>query len=400
MNTPPPAHPGVSLAAVETPALIVDLDAFERNLDAMAGWARSAGPEGDGVRLRPHAKTHKCAAVANAQIARGAVGVCCQKTAEAEILAAGGVGDILITNEVVGAKKLDRVAALARRIRLGVCVDDARNIGDLAAAAQTFGSTIDVYVEVDIGGARCGALPGAPSARLAETVARARGLNFMGLQAYHGSAQHYRTPDARRLAIGAAQTAARDTVSAIEAAGLACEVVGGAGTGTFSIEGRSGVWNELQPGSYVFLDVDYAKNEPEPANVAPRFEHALFVWTTVMSRRAGEWAVVDAGHKAAAVDSGPPQPFGRPGLRYDKPSDEHGMLYADEGVRLPSLGEKLALIPGHCDPTVNLHDWFVGVRGLGRQVGALSAKPDQAQDGAEGAYVEAVWPIAARGAGF
>lgn len=400
MPTRPPAQPGDSLAVVDTPALVIDLDAMERNMDAMARWAKTAGPNGAGVRLRPHAKTHKSPVVARMQMARGAVGVCCQKTAEAEILADGGVDDILITNQVVGAKKLERLAALARRVRLGVCVDDTRNVGELATAAQSYGATIDVLVEVDVGGARCGVQPGAPAARLAEAVARARGLSFKGIQAYYGGAQHFRTPDARRLAIEKATAAAEQSIKAIETAGLACDTVGGAGTGTFANEASTGIWNELQPGSYVFMDVDYAKNEPDESNAVPRFEHSFFVWTTVMSRRAGEWAVVDAGHKAAAVDSGPPQPFARPGLRYDKPSDDHGMLFAEEGVRLPSLGEKLALTPGHCDPTANLHDWYVGVRGLGRQVGALSMRPDHPQEGAEGAFVEAVWPVAARGAGF
>lgn len=400
MATRPPAAPGDSLAAVDTPARVIDLDAMERNMNAMARWAATAGPEGGAIGLRPHAKTHKSPVIARMQMERGAVGVCCQKTAEAEILADGGVDDVLITNQVVGVKKLERVAMLARRIRLGVCVDDARNLAELAAAAQSYGATVDVLVEVDVGGARCGAQPGAPAARLAEAAARARGLEFKGIQAYYGGAQHYRTPDARRLAIEKAAAATKETIDALDAAGLGCEIVGGGGTGTFPIEAASGLWNELQPGSYIFMDVDYAKNEPDPDQSVPRFEHAFFVWTTVMCRRAGEWAVVDAGHKAAAVDSGPPQPFARPGLRYDRPSDDHGVLIASEGVRLPSLGEKLALVPGHCDPTANLHDWFVGVRGLGRQVGALSMRPDHSQGGAESAYVEAVWPVAARGAGF
>lgn len=375
----PPARPGAPLSEVDTPALIVDLDAFDRNLDRMAEFAAAAG-----VRLRPHAKTHKSPVIALAQVARGAIGVCCQKTAEAEALAEGGIGDILISNQVVGTQKLERLAALARRVRIGVCVDDGRNVGDLASAAQTFGSQIEVLVEIDVGGERCGVAPGAAAARLAEMVERAPRLSFGGLQAYHGSAQHARTPDARREAIELAEAGVRESVAAIEAAGLSCRTIGGAGTGTFSIEANSGVWNELQPGSYIFMDADYALNRPPLETDAPSFEHALFVWTTVMSRRAGGWAVVDAGHKAAAVDSGPPTVWEKPGLRYEKPSDEHGRLIADDGARLPSLGEKLALVPGHCDPTVNLHDWYVGVRGLA----------------AGGAYVESVWPISARGAGF
>ena len=370
MSTPVPASIGMPLAAVDTPALILDLDAFERNLARMAEAVR-----GRPVRLRPHAKSHKCAEIALRQIAAGAVGVCCQKTSEAEALVAGGVGDVLIANEVVGAGKLERLAALARRAQIAVCADAAQNVLDLDAAAARAGVRLDVFVEINVGADRCGVAPGAPALALAQAIAGSPNLRFAGLQAYHGGAQHLRGVAERRRAIGRAVELVHTTRALLEARGIACAVVTGAGTGSFPLELASGAYDELQPGSYIFMDADYSRNEFDAA--WPRFEQSLFVWTAVMSRPTPERAVVDAGLKASSVDSGMPQPWQRPGVDYVKASDEHGVLAIAPGARALSLGEKLLLVPGHCDPTVNLYDWFVCVRG-----GA----------------VEALWPIGARGA--
>ena len=370
MTTPAPAAVGMPLAEVDTPALILDLDPFERNLARMADAVR-----GQPVRLRPHAKSHKCAEIALHQIAAGAVGVCCQKVSEAEALVAGGVGDVLIANEIVGAGKLERLAALARRARLAVCVDDAQNVLDLDAAAVRAGAQLDVLVEINVGADRCGVAPGAPALALAHGVAAGRNLRFAGLQAYHGGAQHLRSVAERRGAIGRAVAMVRATRELIEGSGIACATVTGAGTGSFPLELASGAYDELQPGSYVFMDADYRRNEYDAA--WPRFEQSLFVWTTVMSRPTAERAVVDAGLKASSVDSGMPQPWDLPGVEYLKASDEHGVLAIAAGANAPALGAKLLLVPGHCDPTVNLYDWFVCVR---RGV------------------VESLWPVSARGA--
>ena len=320
MIQPPPARPGDPLDAVETPALVVDLDAFEANLDAMAeAIART------GVAFRPHAKTHKSPWVAQAQIARGAVGVCVQKVAEAEVMVDGGIRDVLVTNQIWGARKLDRLAALARRATIGVCVDDARNAADLGRAAEAAGSTLDVLVEIDVGAGRCGVDPGAEAVALARRVAETSGLTFRGLQAYHGGAQHLRTPDERELAIGGAIAAARETRDAILATGLACPVVTGAGTGTWEIEAASGVYTELQAGSYCFMDADYARNLGVDGQPVSAFRHALFVLGTVMSARPGVRAVVDAGKKSFSLDSGMPVPHVA-GWQYSGASDEHGTL--------------------------------------------------------------------------
>jgi 3-hydroxy-D-aspartate aldolase len=364
-----PATVGMRLEEVDTPALVIDLEAFERNLQRLSGAVAGR------VRVRAHAKTHKCAEIARRQVAAGAVGVCCQKVAEAEAMVEGGIADVLVSNEVVGPAKLARLAALARRARIGVCVDDARNVADLAAACRVAGSKLDVYVEVDVGARRCGVAPGAPVVALAREVMAQEGLRFAGLQAYHGAAQHLRSAVERRAAIERAAAAVHETRAQLEAAGIACPLVTGAGSGSFAYEIESGAFDEIQPGSYVFMDADYGRNEWSAP--LPRFEHALFVLATVMSRPVPGRAVVDAGLKASSVDSGLPLVWQRPGLACVRVSDEHGVIEIEPGAPAPALGDKLLLVPGHCDPTVNLYDWYVCVRG-GR--------------------VEALWPIEARGA--
>jgi D-serine deaminase-like pyridoxal phosphate-dependent protein len=370
MSSLPSARLGIPLEEIDTPALIVDLDALEGNIARMA-QAMEKSP----ARLRPHAKSHKCAEIAKRQIAAGAVGVCAQKVSEAEALVAGGVADVLVTNEIVGAQKVARLARLAREAKVAVLADDARNVAELDAAARAGRTRVDVLVEIDVGAHRCGIEPGAPAAALAKRVADCKNLRFAGLHAYHGAAQHLRSASGRRDAIAAAAEHALLTKTMIEKSGIGCETVSGAGTGTFLLEGASRVFNEIQPGSYVFMDADYNRNEWE--RDWPRFEQSLFVLATVMSVPAADRAVVDAGLKASSVDSGMPQVYERPGVEYAKASDEHGVLRITNGVKAPALGEKLLLVPGHCDPTVNLYDWLVGLR-KGK--------------------VEALWPITARGA--
>jgi len=372
MTTRPPAEIGMTLEEVDTPALVVELDAFERNLRRLP--ERIAGRP---VRLRPHAKTHKCPMIALQQIALGAVGVCCQKVSEAEAMVQGGVRDVLISNEIVGAPKLRRMAALARSAKIATCVDDEGQIDQLDAAARAFDVTLAVLVEVNMGGDRCGVEPGAPALRLAEAIGRAKALRFAGLQAYHGSAQHLRSLAERRAAIAQAVERAGSTRALLAAHGIDCPVVTGAGTGTYELEAASGVYDELQCGSYVFMDADYGRNLDADGAPIRDFAHSLFVWTTVMSRPNDERAIVDAGLKALSVDSGMPTLPGFDEAEYARASDEHGKLVLKRTTNRLRVGDKIKLIPGHCDPTVNLYDWYVGVRN------------DR---------VEALWPIAARGA--
>src|SRR5882724_3489514 len=329
----PPASVGIPLEEIDTPALLVDLDALEGNIARMA-----KAVEGGAVRLRPHAKSHKCA-----EIARKA--------------------------------KVARLARLAHEAKVAVLADDAGNVAALDAAARSERVRLDVLVEVDVGAHRCGIEPGEPALALARSIAGCKNLRFAGLHAYHGAAQHVRSAAERRAAIAAAAEKARMTKTLIEKAGIACETITGAGTGTFLLEGGSRVFNEIQPGSYVFMDADYNRNAWEEG--WPRFEQSLFVLATVVSAPAPDRAVVDAGLKASSVDSGMPLVRDRPGVEYAKASDEHGVLKIAAGAKAPRLGEKLLLVPGHCDPTVNLYDWLVCVR-KGK--------------------VEALWPVTARGA--
>jgi D-serine deaminase-like pyridoxal phosphate-dependent protein len=370
----PAARVGDAVAAIDTPALVVDLDAMERNLERMAEFARTHR-----MRLRPHAKMHKSAAIAKLQMAAGAVGVCVQKTSEAEVLASLGVNDIYISNEVVDPAKLARVAALAQRVRLAIAVDSALGVQRLASALAQAGSSMDVFVEVDVGHGRCGVAAAAAGMLAQQVVAHGRsdgGMRFAGLQAYQGRAQHLRGPDERDAAIRHAVALVRAAQAAVTAAGIACPLVTGAGTGTFVHEAASGVYGELQVGSYLFMDRDYADNQPDDS--ALRFEQALFVKSQVMSRGHSH-AVVDAGHKSHAVDSGMPAVRGQ-ALDLLGCSDEHGILRARAGATLPALGDTVWLVPGHCDPTVNLHDHYIAVRG-----------------GLDEGRVEAVWAVDARG---
>ena len=363
------AHPGDPCSAIDTPALVLDLDAFERNLqrmmDALKGYP---------VRLRAHAKSHKCPEIARRQIAAGAVGVCCQKISEAAVFVDAGIDDVLLTNQLVGTTKLLHLADLARRARMGVLVDDPLQVLALADLARNQGVSIDVYVEVDVGGHRCGVAPGAATARLARMIADRAPLRFAGLQCYQGAAQHQRAPLERAQAIGQACDAARLSRSLIETDGLRVERITGAGTGTFLLERDSGVFNEIQAGSYIFMDRDYGDNQLGARDV--RFEHALFVRSAVLSRTLPTRAILDAGLKASSIDSGMPTVWQRPELKYVKASDEHGVLEIPAESPL-ALGDTLMLVPGHCDPTVNLYDERVCIR----------------RD-----RVEAIWPIAARGA--
>jgi D-serine deaminase-like pyridoxal phosphate-dependent protein len=372
MTVRPPAEIGMSLDEVDTPALVVDLDAFERNLRRLA--ERIAGT---GVRLRPHAKTHKCAVIALKQMELGAVGVCCQKVSEAEALVYGGVKDVLVTNEIVGKPKLRRLIGLAGMARIATCADDPAQITALNEAAGEAGLTLPVHVEVNMGGNRCGVEPGEPALALARQVMDARHLSFAGLQAYHGSAQHLRAWEERQKAIADAVEKAGSTRDLLTKNGIECANITGAGTGTFEFEAGSGVYTELQCGSYIFMDADYGKNLDRDGHETRSFEPSLFVWATVMSRPAEDRAIVDAGLKALGMDSGPPNVWDEPAARFDRASDEHGRLVISGATNRLRLGDKIKLVPGHCDPTVNLYDWYVGVRG------------DR---------VEAIWPIVARGA--
>lgn len=355
---------------IDTPALVIDMDAMKRNLVRMAEFAKKHN-----IRWRPHAKLHKSATLAKMQVRAGAVGVCVQKTSEAEIMVAGGVTDVYISNEVIAPAKLARVATLAQKLaaqggRLAIAVDSTEGVIRLAQAmtearsATGVATVIDVFVEIDVGQGRCGVEPGAAAVTLVLEIRKHPALRFAGLQAYHGKAQHMRSAQERREAIAKAVEAVVLTRKLVEAQGITVDLVTGAGTGSLMLEAASGVYGELQAGSFMFMDADYAKNERDAAQ--PQFEHALFIKTQVISTHGGH-AVCDAGHKSHAIDSGLPLVHAfdtESELEYFNGGDEHGILRpAGESTRLPGLGRMLWLIPGHCDPTVNLHDVMIGVTG-------------------------------------
>jgi 3-hydroxy-D-aspartate aldolase len=363
-------------AEVQTPCLLLDLDALERNIRRMGDFARE-----NGIRLRPHGKMHRSVAVAALQMRIGvAVGICCQKVAEAEAFVRGGIPDVLISNQVRDPAKIDRLARLpGLGARIGVCVDDIANVAELSAAAVRHGARIDCLVEIDCGAGRCGVTTSVDVVAIAQAIAAAEGLIFAGLQAYQGAMQHLPDPAERAAKFAVVAAMVTDAMAALRAAGLDCPAVTGGGTGSYRLEAASGLFTELQCGSYAFMDADYGRiRNAEGRRIdEAEWENAFFVLTSVMSHAKPDMAVVDAGLKSLAVDSGLPGIFGRADVAYVKCSDEHGVVRDPGGVL--RINERLRLVPGHCDPTANLHDWYVGVRG---------------------GVVECLWPVTARGRGY
>lgn len=316
----PPAQVGDAECDIDTPALIVELDVFETNIRKMAALAASFG-----VALRPHFKMHKCPAVALRQIQHGAIGLCCQKVGEAEVMAAAGVRDILVSNEVVSASKLRRLCALAPGLDwLGVCADCVEGVDAIEAACAAAGVHLDVLVELDFerpegmdpaipfagGFQRCGA-KGPRLVEVAQRIAVSPHLGFGGLQAYYGKAQHIRDYEERRSAIESAAAQVRAALDALAAVGLSCARVSGAGTGTAGMEAATGLWTELQAGSYPFMDVDYgAIHDPGGATLheTDGYRSSLFVLTEVMSCPGPGRMVCDAGLKVRCAPPPPARP--------------------------------------------------------------------------------------------
>ena len=371
-----PALPGMREDEIQTPCLVLDLDALERNIRKMGDYAAAHG-----MRHRVHGKMHKSVDVYFLQEnLGGACGVCCQKVSEAEVFARAGVRDVLVSNQVRGAAKVDRLARLPKLgARTLCCVDDLANVAELSEAASKHGTQIECLVEIDCGAGRCGVTSSAAVVELAKAIEAAPGLKFAGIQAYQGAMQHLDLYADREAKLDAAVAMVRDAVAALAAEGLACDIVGGGGTGSYQFESASGVYNELQCGSYAFMDADYGRILDENGQRIDRgeWENALFILTSVMSHVKADKAVVDAGLKAQSVDSGLPVVFGRDDVKYVKCSDEHGVVEDPTGAL--KVGDRLKLVPGHCDPTCNVHDWYVGVRG---------------------GVVESVWPVSARGKAY
>ena len=355
---------GLRLEDLDTPSLCLDLPLMEGNIAKMAAFFA-----GRPAVLRPHTKTHKSPVLARKQIAAGAVGVTCAKLGEAEAMVEGGIDDILIANQIVGPRKIRRLANLAAYARITVAVDDGDNVAELSAAASAKGSQIGVLVEVDTGMGRCGVEPGEAALVLARQIVAAPGLRFDGVMGYEGHTVNIPDAQERKREAEAALRSLVGTKELIEAAGLEVPVVSGGGTGTYDIAGAYPGVTEVQAGSYITMDVQYRDV------VGIDFACALFVLAQVISTPRPGVAVIDGGLKTMTRDFGLPMVFEPQGWKLTGLSEEHGALVQEGGPPLKP-GDRVKIWPNHGCTTINLHDWYVALR-----------------DGA----VEGVWPVAGRG---
>jgi 3-hydroxy-D-aspartate aldolase len=362
-----------SKALLDTPALILDLDAFEHNLKAMHDVAAQRG-----IALRPHAKTHKCATIGRLQLEAGAIGLCCAKLGEAEAMAAAGLDGLLLTSPITGKGKVDRLMALHGQLAdLAVVVDDPDNVAELAAATAGFDRKLRLLIDVDVGTHRFGVASVEEGLALAADIGAASGLELLGVQGYAGHTQAIKSYAERRAASHAALAILGNVRDALVAAGHACPIVTGSGTGTGDFDHELGLMTDLQVGSYIFQDVIYDGIEQTPEG-AKRFRPALFVLARIVSRRHADFATIDAGSKSFSMDG--PMPVlldgPTPGSIYGRFGDEFGKLDLSGATRPVALGEVTTWMVPHCDPTLNLFDHYHCVRG------------DE---------LVAIWPIEARG---
>lgn len=370
-----PALMGDELDRVRTPALLVDLDTMKRNMRTMNGILRDF-PH---VHIRPHSKTHKCCEIAMLQAQEHKSGrICCQKVSEAEAMFEGGLFDILVTNQVVDSSKLRTLADLVLRgARVSICVDSPDQVRLLEDAMAERGVRLSVLVELNVGGERGGVDTAEELVELALQVQASQSLAFGGIQAYQGIAQHVRRHADRQAAVAEARRRLIRARSLAEERDLAVNTITGGGTGTFELEAGSGVYNEVQPGSYIFGDVDYSQNLAADGEPVSTWEQSLFVLATVIGtheRFGAHGSMLDVGLKSVSFDSGPPRVVGHPDVEFVNLGDEHSFV---KGLTLP-VGTRLKLVPGHCDPTVNLYPYLLAMRGD---------------------HVQEVWAVEARGPG-
>lgn len=346
---------------VAGPALLLDLDALNRNLAAFAELARLHG-----VSWRPHVKAHKCSTVGRLQVGRGAIGLSCATLREAEAMAAGGLPGILLTTTLAARAQFDRLARLLRRSRdVSLVVDDERAIEPLADVARREGVELGVLVDIDVGQGRTGLRDLDRAIALAGKVSTTQGLRYDGVQAYYGHLQQ-RMPMADRVAaVGQQHTRIADLLDRLRQAGLPPRIVTGSGSGTSLMDAKSGLFTELQPGSAFMMDAPYSVSLAAEDGSCP-FEVALFVQAIIISATEPGLAVVNAGSKALATDMGLPKIVGAQwdGWTYAFSGDEHGLLRAkDPRVNDLPWGTQIRLVTPHCDPTVNLYDRFHVIRG-------------------------------------
>ncbi len=356
---------GSTVDELDTPCLLIDVEPFDRNIQRMSEHCRTGG-----VAWRPHAKSHKNPTIAQRLLDAGAIGITCAKLGEAEVMAAGGINDLLIANELIGRRKLERLVALRRQADPIATVDHPVQVDALSEAASASGVSLRTIVEVDVGLNRCGQQPGAPAADLARRIDAASGLELVGIMGYEGHCLRIPDPDEKEREIRAAVQRLADTKNEFDRAGLPCPIISAAGTGTYQITARMDTVTEMQAGGGIFMDLTY-RNQ---MNVA-ELEYALTILTTVTSRPKPGVVIVDAGRKTMNMELHMPEVRGRSDMKFISLSAEHGQieLSGDAG---PAVGDRLEVIPGYGDFTTVLHDYFFAMRG---------------------GKLEAIWPLEARG---
>jgi D-serine deaminase-like pyridoxal phosphate-dependent protein len=359
-----------SRADLNTPVLVLDIDALDRNIAMMGGLTAARG-----IGLRPHGKTHKSVDIAKRQIAAGAVGICCAKIGEAEVLADGGITGILITSPVAAPRAIERLASLAKRAEgLMAVVDHPAVAARIDAALDT---SLDVIIDIDPGIARTGVASPEAAVAVAQAIAALPNLRYRGVQFYCGSQQHIESYAERRAAIEERTAYLQSVIAALANAGFAPEIVTGSGTGTHHIDLDLGVFTELQAGSYVFMDKQYLDCDLVGDGTVP-FETSLGVDARVVSANHSGLVTIDAGYKSLSTDGGvavvrrgaPETAF------FAFMGDEHAALVAPDIGEALAPGDPVTLTVPHCDPTVNLYDHYHVV---------------------EGETLVAIWPVSARG---
>lgn len=366
MNTNEPFI-GMHKTELDTPALLIDLDKMEANIETMANYFSTVNAD-----LRPHVKTHKTPIISHKQIAAGAIGVTCAKLGEAEAVIHAGIRDVLIANQVVGPHKIARLINLAKHSEIMVAVDNFENVQAISEAAAAKGATVRMLIEVNIGMDRCGVEPGEPALKLAEKIRQSPNLKFEGLMGYEGHTVAKPNQAERDAAAREAMQHLLDAKRYLEKRGVEISIMSGGGTGTFNITGSIPEMTEVQAGSYIFMDSTYGNVQ----GVGEQFDCSLSVLATVVSRPSPNRVIVDTGLKVLAKEFGIPQPVGVNGVEMTGLSEEHGKIQvSDENVSLKP-GDKLEILPSHCCTTVNLHDRYYGIRK---------------------GIVESVWDITARG---
>ena len=365
----------IALEELQTPALVIDLEAFERNLKKMQSCLA-----GQNIALRAHTKMHKCPVIARRQVESGARGVCAAKVSEAEIMCDAGISDVLITSPLATREKVARfIEARKTHEGLKLVVDHEQSVALLEAQAKAEGLPVAVFIDIDPGMGRTGVEAGESTLRLAEFVRNSEHIDLAGIQMYAGNCMHVEGFDARRAKYGKVMRKGIETLALLSESGIDVPIISGGGTGTYNMESDLGFINELQAGSYAFMDIEYREIGGPDSGIYSDFEVSLFVLVTAISQPQSRLITVDGGFKSFASDKMPPQFRDVEGVIYHWGGDEHGIIQLDNPSREIALGNKLAMLTPHCDPTVNLHDYYFPYR-----------------DG----MVHEVWPISARGCSF